>query len=67
MALTRKQLTIIGSVVTVLVIGLVVGVTVGVVVGRRKPTPLTTQSIQPTQPIQPGAHEILANNPLIDG
>ncbi len=58
MALTRKQLTIIGSLATVLVIALVVGVTVGVVVGRRKPTPLT---------IQQRAHYILANNPLIDG
>ena len=58
MALTRKHLIIIGSVVTILVIGLVVGVTLGVVVGRRKPTPLT---------IEQQAHQILANNPLIDG
>jgi hypothetical protein len=58
MALTRKQLITIGSLVTTLVIALVVGVTVGVVVGGRKPAPLT---------IEQRAIEILANNPLIDG
>jgi uncharacterized membrane-anchored protein YhcB (DUF1043 family) len=58
MALTRKQLIIIGGVVTTLVIALVVGITVGVVVNRRKSTSLT---------IEQRTHEILANNPLIDG
>ncbi len=58
MALTRKQLIIIGSLATALAIALVVGVTVGVVVGRRKPAQLT---------IEQQAIEILANNPLIDG
>jgi hypothetical protein len=58
MALSKKQWIIISSLGTILVIGLVVGVTVGVVVGRRKSPPLT---------IEQRAHEILANNPLIDG
>jgi len=58
MALTKKQLIIIGSLVTTLVIALIVGVTVGVVVGRRKPAPLT---------VEQQAIDILTNNPLIDG
>jgi ABC-type dipeptide/oligopeptide/nickel transport system permease subunit len=57
MALTRKHL-IIGTIVVALSITLIVGVTVGVVAGRRKPTPLT---------LEQQAHQILANNPLIDG
>jgi hypothetical protein len=58
MALTRKQLIIIGGLATVLVVCLIVGVTVGVVVGRRVPPPL---------PVEQRARNILANNPLIDG
>ncbi|CAF3289209.1 unnamed protein product [Rotaria socialis] len=58
MALTQKLRIIIGSVVTIVVIGLVVGITVGVVVGRRKPATIT---------VEKRALQILENNPLIDG
>lgn len=58
MALTQKLRIIIGSIVTIVVIGLVVGITVGVVVGRRKPASIT---------VEKRASQILENNPLIDG
>lgn len=58
MALTKRQLIVVGSVGTILLVGLIVGVIVGVVAGRRKPTPLT---------LEQRAFQILANNPLIDG
>ncbi|CAF0775262.1 unnamed protein product [Rotaria sordida] len=58
MALTKKQLIIIGSILTIVVIGLIVGITVGIVVGRQKSTPLT---------VERQAYQILEKNPLIDG
>ncbi|CAF0962030.1 unnamed protein product [Adineta ricciae] len=58
MALTKRQLIVVGSVGTILLVSLVVGVIVGVVAGRRKPTPLT---------LEQRASQLLANNPLIDG
>ncbi|CAF3861350.1 unnamed protein product [Rotaria sp. Silwood1] len=58
MALTRKQLIIIGSLVAIVIIGLVVGIPVGIVVGRQKSTSLT---------VEKQAYQILEKNPLIDG
>ncbi|CAF3194626.1 unnamed protein product [Rotaria sp. Silwood2] len=58
MALTRKFLITIGSLVTIVIIGLAVGIPVGIVVGRQKPTSLT---------VEKQASQILENNPLIDG
>ena len=58
MPLTRKSLVIIGGLVTTLAVAIVIGVTVGVVVGRRKSTSVSTEQ---------RTHDLLANNPLIDG
>ncbi|CAF3194595.1 unnamed protein product, partial [Rotaria sp. Silwood2] len=58
MALTKKFLITIGSLVTIVIIGLAVGISVGIVVGRQKPTSLT---------VEKQASQILENNPLIDG
>lgn len=54
----RKQWLIIASVASALVIAVVIGVTVGVVVGRRKSS---------SQTVERRTHDLLANNPLIDG
>lgn len=58
MPLTRRHLIIIGAVATALVIALLVAVTIGVISGRRRSPPLT---------LEQRAHQLLANNPLIDG
>ncbi len=58
MVFTRKQWIIIGSVGGILVVAAIVGITVGVVVGRQE---------SGQQTIQQRVHNILAENPLIDG
>ena len=58
MVFTQKQWIIVSGVAVFLVVGVVVGVTLGVVLGRRKPDPQT---------IEQRVHDILKENPLIDG
>lgn len=58
MVLTKKQIIVAGSLLSILAIGLVVGITVGVVVRHRKSVSLT---------IEEQVYQILENNPLIDG
>lgn len=58
MSLTKKQWLIIGGIGAFLAIGLIVGVTLSVLLGRREPS---------TESIQSRVHQILEENPLIDG
>jgi uncharacterized membrane-anchored protein YhcB (DUF1043 family) len=58
MVFSQKKWIIVGSVAVFLVVGTVVGVTLGVVITRQK---------SQQQTIQERVHDILTQNPLIDG